>query len=467
MSSCFLTKTSQTPVTIHPLDTSRFKSWQKKQGKALQAQIGNEGFSAKPGQILIHSGKDGGLSHVLIGVSDPLGLYDLAAGFTALEKSLAADFLKKAAFALDETGLTAEALNRACMGWGLAGYRFDTYKKNEAPRPRLLWPKGADKKRVQAFIEAISLIRTLINTPANDLGPEELEKAARDLAAPFDAKIKVTKGAALEKGFPLVHAVGKASPRAPRLIELRWGKPKDPKITLVGKGVCFDTGGLNLKPGTYMALMKKDMGGAAHVLALAQLIMGLKLPVCLRVLVPAVDNDVSGGAFRPGDVLQSRKGLTVENTNTDAEGRLILADALAYGCEDKPELLIDFATLTGSARAALGPDVPPFFSNSDKVATSLQKCADSNEDPLWRMPLWQPYHDKNKSPIADLVNSAKSPGDLIYSGLFLQSFVEAGQDWVHLDVYAWQDSGTPGKPMGGTDMGLRAVFALLEERYRT
>ncbi|MCB1557088.1 MAG: leucyl aminopeptidase family protein [Alphaproteobacteria bacterium] len=463
----FLTRTATDPVMIIPLTEKSFPGWIKKQTAGLKARIKEETFAGKAGQVLFDRDKDGTLSRVLAGVSDPVQLYDFSKVAVLIKSTLQPEFLKKTVFAFDESSLTPADATNACIGWALAGYRFDRYKPDSSPLPRLLCPKAPEKKRAAAFIEAISLVRDLINTPANDLGPEEMELAMRAIAEQHKATLKVTKGAALEKAYPLVHAVGRASPRLPRLIELRWGKATDPKLTLVGKGVCFDTGGLNLKPTNFMALMKKDMGGAAHALALAHLVMSQKVPVRLRLLVPAVDNDVSGGAFRPGDILQSRKGLTVENTNTDAEGRLILADALAAACEDDPALVIDFATLTGSARAALGPDVPPFFTNNDKLGHALQKAADTVEDPLWRMPLWQAYRPKIESPVADLVNSAKTPGDLIYSALFLERFLDGKTDWIHLDLYGWQDSGLPGKPAGGTDMGLRAVFALLEEKYAT
>jgi len=313
----------------------------------------------------------------------------------------------------------------------------------------------------------------LINIPANDMGPDEMEAAAKYIAEKGNATFKVIKGAKLEKEFPLVHTVGKASPRSPRLIEFTWqrsgGKADAPKLTIVGKGVVFDTGGLDIKPSQYMRLMKKDMGGGAHALALAKMVMDLKLPVNLRVLVPCVENAVGGASFRPGDIITSRKGLTVENTNTDAEGRLILADALTYASEENPDLIIDFATLTGSARAALGPDIPAMFSNSDKVAQSLQSFSMKEDDPLWQMPLWAAYNKTIEPSDADLHNSASVPGDLIYSALFLQRFLvetkKKAPDWIHLDLFAWDSSGRPGRAQGGTDMGLRALYNYLEERY--
>lgn len=464
----FITKARKQVIALIPLNEKKAKSWIGKQDNPLQETLKSQNFTGKPGETAFIFDDKGRPAQMLIGASDPLGLYDLAAAIGAIQNRLSDKIIESACFKLDDTALKkGEDADKACLGWALGCYKFTRYKDGPRSLPALLWPKNADQKRVTALFEALCLLRNMINTPANDMGPEEIEATARTLADTYKAKVKVTQGPALEDGYPLVHAVGKASPRAPRLIDLRWGKADAPEIAIIGKGVCFDTGGLNIKPTAYMALMKKDMGGAAHALALAKMVMGLGLPVSLRLLIPAVDNDVSGGAFRPGDILRSRKGLTVENTNTDAEGRLILADALTAASEEKkqPDLIIDFATLTGSARAALGPDVPPFFCNDDKTAKTLQDCADNNEDPLWRMPLWQPYQEKNKSAIADLVNSAKTPGDLIYSALFLEQFLIGTPPWIHLDVYAWQDSAKPGRTQGGTDMGLRAVLALLEQRY--
>lgn len=432
----------------------------QKQPAAIKKQAGTEGFEGKSGQILFCG--DG--KTVLAGISAPLDLYDFAAIADKIAGHFGKNALNETSFSIE--GLSeAEDINAACTGWALSAYRFERYKKADYTPPALLWPKGADKKRVQAMTESICLIRNLINTPANDLTPAELEEAARSLAEKHKATIHVTKGKALETGYPLIHTVGKASETPPRLIELRWGNSKNPKVCLVGKGVSFDTGGLNIKPTQYMALMKKDMGGAAHVLGLAHLIMSLGLPVNLHVFVPAVENAISGNAFRPGDVIKSRKGHTVENTNTDAEGRLILADALTAACEEKPGLVIDCATLTGSARAALGQEIPPFFSTNDKIGRELQELSFAAKDPLWQMPLWEDYTKLIKSDIADFVNSAGAPGDLIYSALFLKQFVTEKTDWLHLDMFAWESAGKAGRPKGGADTGMRALFAFLEKRY--
>jgi len=457
----FLTKARTRNITIEPLNAKTFKPWLKKQDKALQAALKDNGFDAKSGQIHILRTAGGKVNKILAGISEPADIYDFAKVQKKITGALADKTLKEASFSV-KGKKNHEPL---FIGWGLAGYQFDPYKKLDAPLPRLVWSTGVDKKEVNSTLEAICLIRDLINTPANHMGPAELEKAAKELAAAHKATVTVKGDKVLEKDFPLVFAVGDSSPRRPRLIDMKWGNAKHPKLTLVGKGVCFDTGGLDLKPSAYMALMKKDMGGAAHVLGLARMIMGMKLPVRLRVLIPAVENSVSGVAFRPGDVFKSRKGLTVENTNTDAEGRLILADALTYACEEKPDLVIDFATLTGSARAALGQEIPAMFSNSDKIANDLKKAAMDADDPVWPMPLWQPYKKLIESDIADLVNSAKTPGDLIYSALFLESFLKNDTNWIHLDVFAWANTTKPGRTKGGADTGMRGVYAFLAKRY--
>lgn len=452
----FLTKARKNTVTITAVTEKSFK----KQPATIKKQAEREGFAGKAGQFLLSAdGKD-----IFAGVNAPLDLYD----FAGIADKIAGRFSKEA---LKETSFTIEGLsepkdiNTACAGWALSAYRFERYKKADYTAPVLLWPKEANKKRVQAMTESMCLIRNLINTPANDLTPAELEEAARALADKHKATLHVTKGKALETGYPLIHTVGKASETPPRLIELRWGNSKNPKICLVGKGVSFDTGGLNIKPTQYMALMKKDMGGAAHVLSLAHLIMAMKLPVNLHVFVPAVENAISGNAFRPGDVIKSRKGHTVENTNTDAEGRLILADALTAACEEKPDLVIDCATLTGSARAALGQEIPAFFSTNDKIGRELQELSFAAKDPLWQMPLYEDYTKLIKSDIADFVNSAGAPGDLIYSALFLKQFITEKIDWLHLDMFAWESAGKAGRPKGGADTGLRALFSLLEKKY--
>jgi leucyl aminopeptidase len=355
----------------------------------------------------------------------------------------------------------------AALAFALGSYRFGRYRKTDAAQVRLVPPDGIDVVEIARIAEATVLARDLINTPSNDMGPEELALAAQKLAQRFGARFNCVVGDDLTRqDFPLIHAVGMASPRAPRLIDLTWGDPAHPKVTLVGKGVCFDSGGLDLKPSAGMLIMKKDMGGAANVLALALMVMDAKLKVRLRVLIPAVENAVAGNAFRPLDIFPSRKGLSVEIGNTDAEGRLVLADALALACEDKPDLLIDLGTLTGAARVALGPDLPPFYTNDETLALDVARCANEENDPLWRLPLWPPYDSWLDSKVANL-NNAPSGGfaGSITCALFLQRFVEDTTRWLHVDIYGWTPSAKPARPEGGECQAARAIYKLLSERY--
>jgi leucyl aminopeptidase len=361
---------------------------------------------------------------------------------------------------------------KAMLGWLLAQHRFDDYrtKKDDAERgPRvLLTGEAAKVDETVQLAEATALVRDMVNTPAADLGPAELEEAARAEAERGAVQLKVIKGAELADGYPLIAAVGAAATdaRAPRLLELEWGKPEHPRVAIIGKGVCFDSGGLDLKAASGMRLMKKDMGGAAHALALARLVIGERLPIRLHLLIPAVENAVSGAAYRPGDIVKSRKGTFVEIDNTDAEGRLILADALTRAVENMPELIVDFATLTGAARVALGPDLPAFFANSDKFASATIEAAGDVEDPLWRMPLWEPYDEMLKSDVADFANASNSPmAGCITAALFLKKFVPDEIEWAHLDTFAWRDVGKPGRPKGGEALGLRSIFESLKRRY--
>lgn len=360
----------------------------------------------------------------------------------------------------------------AALGWLLAQHRFDRYRsKKDEPERGLRILLTGEAARIDLNVqmaEATALVRDLVNTPAGELGPAEIEEAVREVAATTAAKVDVTTGKDLEKGYPLIAAVGgAASPqRAPRLIEMDWGKAHDPRVAIVGKGVCFDSGGLDLKPASGMRLMKKDMGGAAHALALARLMMTARLPVRLHLLIPAVENAVSAGAYRPGDIIHSRQGVFVEIDNTDAEGRLILADALHKAVEGKPELIIDFATLTGAARVALGPDLPAMFANEDDLADRISKSGSKVDDPVWRMPLWDPYEEMLKSDIADIANASNSPmAGCITAALFLKRFVPDTIAWAHLDTYAWRDQAKPARPKGGDALGLRAVFSMLLGRY--
>jgi leucyl aminopeptidase len=358
----------------------------------------------------------------------------------------------------------------AALGWLLAHYRFDRYRRDDkGTGPRvLLTSEPARIDETLCLAEAVALVRDLVNTPAADMGPPHLEAEAARLAKAFDAALTVTRGADLEAGYPMIHAVGLAAARdfAPRLIELEWGNPDHPRLAIIGKGVCFDSGGLDIKPSSGMRLMKKDMGGAAHALALAQLVMVARLPVRLHLLVPAVENAVAGNAFRPGDVLISRQGLTVEIANTDAEGRLVLADALTKASEGKASLIIDFATLTGAARVALGPDLPATFANDDDLATAVLAAGSATDDPLWRMPLHDGYDEMLKSDIADLNNSPDGGfAGSVTAALFLQRFVPDGTPWLHLDTFAWRPVAKPGRPKGGEALGLRAVWAMLQARF--
>ena len=461
--SFFIATKRKTHLPVYLLNEKSFKTWLAKQTGFVKTQVEQAAFKAKPDQAAVLLGQNGKPSAVVCGVASPIGPYDSASAVAALEKFFKGDALGKVSFSFEAPD---KNLSNAYLGWALGCYHFGHYRQKPPMKPALV---AKNLGTAKAMAEAIFLLKNLVNEPANTLGPDEIESSARAVAKAHKAKISVVKGKdLLKENFPLIYTVGKASPREPRLIELNWGNAKHPKIALVGKGVAFDTGGLNLKPTAAMALMKKDMGGAAHALALAHLIMSHKLPVNLQLLIPAVENSVSGNAFRPGDVIKSRKGLFVENTNTDAEGRLILADSLTYASERKPEFIVDFATLTGSARAALGPDIPALFSTSDKVADAIRKISFAAQDPLWPMPLWPAYKKHIESAIADLHNSSGTPGDLPFSALFLNQFVDAGAttDWVHIDCYAWEHTGRTGRPRGGADTGLRAMFEYLQSRYK-
>jgi leucyl aminopeptidase len=414
------------------------------------------GFEAKPGKLLLLPALDGRLAGVLYGLEKPDDLIDpFRPG--QLSSLLPAGIYRFANAPHD--------LKLAVLAFATHAYQFTRYRKADDRKVRLVMPDGVDGEDISRIAEGVTLARDLINTPSNDLGPDELETAARALASQHGAKIDVTSGAKLEKDFPLIHAVGMGSPRAPRLIDITWGKETDPKITLVGKGVCFDTGGLDIKPSSSMLNMKKDMGGSATALGLAHMIMARKLKLRLRVLIPAVENSVSGKSFRPRDIFKSRKGITVEIGNTDAEGRLVLADALALADEEKPEMIVDFATLTGAARVALGTDLPAMFTDDDTLAADLSKAGLAENDPVWRLPLWQPYEALLDSKVSDTNNvSSGGHGGAITAALFLKKFITT-KSWVHLDIFAWTASAKPGRPEGGELMTARALYALLSARY--
>ena len=415
------------------------------------------GFTAAAGSVLLVPGAGGGVGAVLFGLGrtaaerPPLLAGKLATALPAGTFRLASGF--------DDPGLAA-------LAFALGAYRFTRYRAANGAAPRLVVPDGVDAARLGRIVDGVTLARDLVNTGANDLGPAELADAAAALARRHGAAVTVISGEALAAGFPLIHAVGAAATaaRQPRLVDIVWGDPGHAKVTLVGKGVCFDSGGLDIKPSSGMLLMKKDMGGAANVLGLAHMVMDAKLPVRLRVLIPAVENAISGAAFRPGDVLRSRKGLTVEIGNTDAEGRLILADALALAGEESPDLLVDLATLTGAARVAVGPDVVPFFTADEGLAADLARHAAAVADPVWRMPLWRPYMPLLDSKVADINNAGASPhAGSITAALFLSRFVPEGVAWLHGDIFAWTPSARPAKPEGGEAQMIRALYGLLEE----
>jgi leucyl aminopeptidase len=417
------------------------------------------GFTAKPGVCLTLPSADGHIAQVVFGLEDETSRHRDLFRPGALP-GLLPPGVYRFANAPHDTRLAA-------LAFTLGSYRFGRYRKADAPDVKLVPPDGIDVADIARMAEAVALARDLINTPSNDMGPEELALAAQTLAARFNADFSCIVGDDLTRhNFPLIHAVGMASPRAPRLIDFSWGDPAHPKVTLVGKGVCFDTGGLDLKPSSGMLIMKKDMGGAANVLALALMVMDAKLKVRLRVLIPAAENAVAGNAFRPLDIFTSRKGFTVEIGNTDAEGRLVLADALALADEEKPDLLIDLGTLTGAARVALGPDLPPFYTNDETLALDVARCAKAENDPLWRLPLWPAYDAWLDSKVANVNNAPSGTfAGSITCALFLQRFVEDATRWLHVDIYGWTPTAKPARPEGGECQAARAIYKLLGQRY--
>ncbi|MGA9583578.1 MAG: leucyl aminopeptidase family protein [Allosphingosinicella sp.] len=448
----------QAATALHLIDKKGLDAWLKAQPARVRQAASAQGFRGEGYQLAILPGEQAEWS-ALLGVAnvDELSPWCLAK---------AAESLPEGKYRLQD-----RAPGPAALGWLLGQYKFERYKKAEGKTgPRMLL--SSEPARIEETVRlalATNLVRDLVNLPAADLGPAELQGAVQGMAIAHGGDVTITSGTALDEGYPMIAAVGRAATadRAPRLIELEWGDRRHPRIAVVGKGVCFDSGGLDIKPSSGMRLMKKDMGGAAHALALAQLIIGSRLPVRLHLLIPAVENAVSGAAFRPGDVLRSRKGLSVEIGNTDAEGRLILGDALARAAEGEPELILDFATLTGAARVALGPDLPALFANDDDFARSLLDGGHGVADPVWRMPLWDPYEEMLSSDIADIGNASDGPmAGAVTAALFLKKFVPEGLPWAHLDTYAWRGSAKPGRPKGGDAFGLRAAWAALSERYR-
>jgi leucyl aminopeptidase len=450
--TCFTTP-SAAARPAHVVATGAWSAWLAAQPESRRAWLVSSGFKGKAGSATLVPGDDGGAEAVVV-LSDPPSPWDIAE--------------LRAVVTTGTWRLVGEVdAADAALGWALAAYRFDRYKSESNGAPTLALTSTPATERARILAESFYLARDLVNLPANDLGPEELTGAVEEVGGEQGASVRIVVGdALLAEGYPLVHAVGRASARAPRLADLRWGDPAAPRLTLVGKGVCFDSGGLDIKPASGMAAMKKDMGGAALMLALARAVMRLGLPLCLRLLVPAVENAVGSRAFRPGDVLRSRKGLSVEIGNTDAEGRLILADALADADTERPALLLDAATLTGAARVALGPDVPALFTPDDALATELLGYAERLRDPVWRLPLHAAYRRWLESPVADINNAGSKPlAGAITAALFLKEFVTETRAWAHLDIYAMNDEARPGRPRGGEASALRPLLALVEQRF--
>jgi leucyl aminopeptidase len=453
----FLTDKNAPAAPIHVLRSNEWSSWIEGHAESLRRLAAAHDFQAQNGRILLAPATDGAIERVLFGVGDRANARAIG---TLAQNLPAGDY--RIAFAPRDFAPTLMA-----TAWGLGAYAFDRYKKRKRPAPRLAPPENADMGEAVRIVAATWLARDLVNTPSNDMGPEQLHEAAENVAREHGAAFEAIVGEALLKhNYPLIHAVGRAASQAPRLLHLSWGEAQAPRLALVGKGVTFDTGGLDIKPSSNMRMMKKDMGGAAHALALGQAVMAAKLKLRLDVFLPVVENAISGDAFRPGDIIKSRKGLTVEIDNTDAEGRLILADALTRASEDQPALMLDFATLTGAARTALGPDIPPFYANDDALAAELTAAANETCDPIWRLPLWDAYEAEMESPVADLKNTGDGAfAGSIYAALFLRRFV-AAPAWAHFDIFAWSPKDKPSRPQGGDAQSLRASFRLITNRFR-
>ena len=434
-------------------DAKRLAKLLEKLSPAQRRWVEAGDFSGKPHTHRIVPGAKGEVELVLVGVRDADDPWALASLPLRLPRGR---------YALGKGPVTIPP-DKAAFAWSLGGYQYTRYKKAKRKSADLQLDASSRVAEALELADAVRLVRDLVNTPTEDMGPEHLSDVVREQAQLFDAEFDEWVGEELlAQNFPAIHAVGRAASRAPRLLELNWGNPKHPRLAIVGKGVCFDSGGLDIKTADGMRLMKKDMGGAAHAIALARLVMQRKLPYRLQLLVPAVENAISGNAYRPGDVIRTRKGLTVEIGNTDAEGRLVLCDALAYAVEEKPRLIVDFATLTGAARVALGPELPALFANDDKLAEKLLRAANEVEDPIWRLPLWRNYRRLFDSDIADFNNSSRAGfAGAIVGGLFLDYFVPDDIAWAHFDTYAWNDISRPGRPVGGDALGLRATLACI------
>lgn len=451
-----LVRNARGAIPLHAVPSEDLRRWMAMRAKGESEWLERAGFGAREGEIVFVPKGAGEIGCIVLGlgkVHDPLAL------------AFFSESLPEGIYRLDS--VPEFVRNNAALAWLLGSYTYLRYKGEKRRQPKLVLPEGTDADDATRIAEAVFFARDLINTPANDMGPDELAEAAQGMARRFEGVFSVITGEELkEKNYPLLHAVGRASERAPRLIDMCWGQESAPKVTLVGKGVCFDSGGLDIKSAAGMATMKKDMGGAAVALAIAQMVMSAGLRVRLRVLIPAVENSVSGNAYRPGDVLKSRKGLSIEIGNTDAEGRLVLADALCEADREKPDLLIDVATLTGAARSATGMEVPPFFTDDESLSAELMRHATSVHDPLWRLPLWRGYEPTLSSPVADLTNNPDyNLAGAITAALFLNRFVEGAKSWVHLDIPAWVDRPRPGRRKGAEANAARAIYALLKERY--
>ena len=456
MHPCFIAS-SENAVRLHLVGTESFEDWTKgESGASMAGFLTATGFKAQAGQLALVPNKDGALADAVFGLGD---------GDDALATAAAAVKLPEGDYEI-ASNPDGFPMSRICAGWTDGAYVFTRYKERPSPAPRLVVADEEERQAASLFAQSADFTRDLVNTPAGDMGPVEIAEAAAHLAHEFGGQARIVVGdALLEENYPMVHAVGRAADQQPRYAELSWGDESAPKLAIVGKGVAFDSGGLNIKTGNYMRLMKKDMGGAAHALGLARMVMASGLNVRLSVHIPTVENAVSAGAFRPGDVLESRKGLTVEIDNTDAEGRLILADALTRACELEPDLVLDFATLTGAARVAMGAEVVPYFTHDDDLAHALDEASAETGDPIWRLPLWKRYQAMLKSSVADVANGADSPfGGSITAGLFLDRFVTEGVSWAHFDLWAWRNAAY-GRPAGGAAMTLRACFDMLKTRY--
>ncbi|WP_018231750.1 leucyl aminopeptidase family protein [Thioalkalivibrio thiocyanodenitrificans] len=459
MRESFVLEPGHNPIDLIPVTPESLPGWLEGQPARLRAWVEATGFKGKPDSLCLLPDEHGRVQCVLAGMDRDAPVWALAGAACRLSPGI---------YRLD-SDRDADWRTQASIGWGLGAYRFERYKASDESPPALYLPGDVDADEVARVVDATALVRDLINTPSQDMMPEHLSEAARMLADAHGARFSTVEGdALLDENYPCIHAVGRASHHTPRKVELTWGKKAHPRVTLVGKGVCFDSGGLDIKSSGGMRHMKKDMGGAAHVLGVAQLIMAAMLPVRLRVLIGAVENAISGDAFRPGDVLASRKGLSIEIENTDAEGRLVLCDLLTEACEgrDKPDLLVDFATLTGAARVAVGTEIAACFTDDDALYRDLEDAARTLGDPVWRLPLHGPYRSGLDSQVADIANCGSGPyGGAITAALFLKEFVEPDVPWIHFDVMAWNTRDRPGRPKGGEAMGMRAMFEVIRGRF--